>query len=297
MCIFLFLILIFLHYNNKVKYKIFKNRIEIENDGTFSVKKSLQCGQLFRYEISGDKFILFEGENKIEIEESEKTIKIFTKTPKQHINYFDLDSDYAKINARISKINPQIKKAVNFGLGIRIFNQGFVETVISFIISANNNIPRIRKSLFMLCKNYGANKGDYFAFPSLSVLSKITKEQWEELGVGYRAKSLVKATQQLSLLSYQELKNAQTSVARKKLIELAGVGPKVADCILLFGLEKKDVFPTDTWVKKFFLENFKEAESDAKKISQILSSRFGEDSGLIQQYIFYYKREKGDFYE
>ena len=217
--------------------------------------------------------------------------------PNRHINYFDLETKYDKINSRISKINPLIEKAVEFGKGIRIFRQDFLETLIGFVISANNNIPRIRKSLFLLCERFGENCGDYFAFPTLLALSKITLKQWEELGVGYRAKSLVKVCSQLFEISEKELKEMETASARKKLIELAGVGPKVADCVLLFGLGKKDVFPTDTWVKKFYLQNFKETENDAKKISQILAKRFGEDSGLIQQYIFYFKREKGDNYE
>lgn len=277
-----------------MQVKILKNKLVVSKAENFDLKKSLECGQIFRYQIEDDKFIIFEMDKKLVCTQKGSEIEIKTDSPEHAINYFDLQTDYSRQDKRIEKMGGLIKTACEFGRGIRIFRQDPLEMIISFVISANNNIPRIKKSLFKLCKMYGEKKADYFAFPTLEKLCTISKEKWQNLGVGYRASSLVKLCNQLKEINFLELRGMTTSTLRTKLISLAGIGPKVADCVLLFAFSKRDSFPTDTWIKKIYTENMGGKEQDAKKISKILSEKFGDDSGLVQQYLFYYKREKGD---
>lgn len=271
-----------------------KNKLVVSDCENFDLKKCLECGQIFRYQISGDKFEIFETDRKITCTQKKGLIEIETNDVEKTFNYFDLQTDYKRQDEKIKKLGGTFRDACEFGKGIRLFRQNPLEMIISFVISANNNIPRIRKSLFKLCEMYGEKKDGYFAFPSLEKLCKISQAKWEELGVGYRAKSLFKLCDQLKSLNFDELEKLPTKTLRTKLIELAGVGPKVADCVLLFGFCRRDSFPTDTWIKKFYNENMGGKETDAKKISEILSDRFKDDSGIVQQYLFYYKREKGD---
>lgn len=277
-----------------MQVKVQENKIVVSGTKNFDLKKSLECGQIFRYEILQDKFVIYETDRKIVCTQKDDQIEIFSKEKDRVINYFDLQTDYEKTDQRIASCGELFRQAVSFGKGIRIFRQDPLEMIISFVISANNNIPRIKKSLFKLCERFGEKKQDYFAFPTLEALGEISQEQWQEIGTGYRAKSLVKLCSQLKEISFDQLKSMPTKSLRNKLISLAGIGPKVADCVLLFAFGKRDSFPTDTWIKKIYTENMGGQEQDAKKISEILSSRFGQDSGLVQQYLFYFKREKGD---
>lgn len=269
-----------------------KNEIIIEDAETFDIVQSLTCGQIFRYELTENRAIVYETNQKIEIIKEDKVLKIKTKSLKKHLNYFDLLNDYDKINERVSKISPLIEKAAHYGKGIRIFKQDFLETTISFVISANNNIPRIQKTLKLLCEKFGDKKTDYYAFPSLYQLEKITEQDFKNLGTGYRAPLLVRLIKQLK--TFKPDLTLLTKNLRKSLLKLSGVGPKVADCILLFSLNRSDVFPTDTWIKKVYKQDLGGKKENAKEISESLAEQFKSDSGIIQQYLFYYKRSKGD---
>ena len=277
-----------------MQVKILKNKVIVSGIKDFDLKKCLECGQIFRYEILPNKFIIYETDGKFICKQTNDEIEIETNNPEKAINYFDLQTDYDKLNKRIARQGEVFKQAVKFGKGIRIFRQDPLEMIISFVISANNNIPRIKKSLFKLCEKFGEKKTDYFAFPTLEKLLTISQKDWENLGVGYRAKSLFKLCRELKSINFAQMKSLPTNTLRNRLVSLSGIGPKVADCVLLFAFSKNDSFPTDTWIKKFYQENMFGEEENAKKISEILSSRFGQDSGLVQQYLFYYKREKGD---
>ena len=277
-----------------MQIETFKNKVIVSGTKNFDLKKSLECGQIFRYEILPDCFAIYETDSKMVCSQNGDKIEIITNNPERAINYFDLKTDYEEIDRRILKQGEFFENAVSFGKGIRIFRQDVLEMIISFVISANNNIPRIRKSLFKLCERFGEKKSGYFAFPTLDRLAKISQKDWEDIGTGYRAKSLVRLCRELEEININEFRCLPTKTLRNRLISLSGIGPKVADCVLLFAFSRHDSLPTDTWIKKFYQEDLKGKEEDAKKISEILSGRFGEDSGLAQQYIFYYKRGKGD---
>jgi N-glycosylase/DNA lyase len=185
-----------------------------------------------------------------------------------------------------------MKEAVKFGSGIRILRGNPLEMIISFIISQNNNIPRIKGIIEKICESYGTNMGDYYAFPTLQQLKTIPLEFFKSIGCGYRDKYLYQTIQMLNNdVCIEEVSNMTTSIAREELMKLLGVGRKVADCILLFGFRKTDVFPTDTWVVKCYNSIYQTNEKNAIKISEHFAKLFGDLAGFAQQYLFYKMRE------
>ena len=163
--------------------------------------------------------------------------------------------------------------------------------IISFIISANNNIKRIQKSIECLCLRFGKNMGMYYAFPTLKELKTATIEDFISAGLGYRAAQMYATVQSLTEEKLNNLKNLSRDEQFNFLTSLKGVGEKVANCILLFGLGVKDVFPVDTWINKVYNNLTSAIETDRKKITKELTAKYGELSGYAQQYFFYYYRD------
>ena len=189
------------------------------------------------------------------------------------------------------------------GNGIRILNQDLWECIISFIISANNNIPRIKKIIERLSKNYGEkiewNGKDYYAFPSPENLAKASVQDLREMGLGFRDVRVFNTTNMIlnKIVDLEKIKNMDNSnKMRDELLKLDGVGPKVADCILLFSLKRYDVFPIDVWVRRvmneLYIHNENEEKVNKKEIQILAKEKFGEIEGLAQQYLFYWKRSK-----
>ena len=217
--------------------------------------------------------------------------------------YFDLKRDYKKIKVELSKIDENMKTSIEYGKGIRILNQDLWETIISFIISANNNIPRIKGIIEKLSKKYGKElefEGKkYYTFPTPKELENVTVEDYRSLGLGFRDIRLYETTKMIleKKVDLQELrKNPNTFEVREKLLTLSGVGPKVADCILLFSdLKRFEVFPIDVWVRRvmndLYIKNPDETKVSKKQIEKIANEKFGNLAGLAQQYLFYWRRE------
>ena len=264
----------------------------------FNVKDTLECGQVFRFIPYEKGYAVFSlaktcyayNENDLAIIECEESDKDY------FVNYFDLDRDYSKILKTASDYNIDlITNSARLGKGIRILNQDKFETLLSFIISQNNNIPRIKKTIEGLCSKFGDKiqgfKYTYHSFPSVEQLLGATDEDLKALGLGYRApyiKSIVMAVQQG--LNLDEIARLGDIELKEKLQSLLGVGPKVCDCVMLFGFRRTNSFPVDTWIEKVYLENMSGKQKDRKKIAQELSNKFGEYAGYVQQYLFYYKR-------
>ena len=179
---------------------------------------------------------------------------------------------------------------MEFGKGIRLLRQDFFETIISFIISANNNIPRIKGIIERLCTLAGDKKDGYYAFPTPQRLSLVSEKSLRDIGAGFRDKYIFRTTQIITSTDIlKRIASSDTEQARKLLLTLPGVGPKVADCILLFGLRRFDCFPVDTWMMK----RCKTDELDTpQKVRDYYLNRYGEYAGPAQQYIFYGAREK-----
>ncbi|MBE5741079.1 MAG: hypothetical protein E7351_00905 [Clostridiales bacterium] len=273
-----------------MKYEKQKDKIIIYDTNDFNVVQALNCGQIFRFVIDGDIADVYSKEYHARLITESNKIIIMTDAVDYFEYFFDLKTDYTKIKNILRK-DKFLSDAVDFGYGIRIFNNDTYEMIVSFIISANNNIGRIKKSIEYLCAHFGSKKGDYFAFPTLAQLKTATIDDYRLAGLGYRAEQMYDTVQRLTEEDIFSLKNKSKSEKYDFLLSLKGVGEKVANCIMLFGLNVKDVFPVDTWINKVYNRLTNTITIDRKKITKELTSRYGQLSGYAQQYFFYYFRD------
>lgn len=211
-------------------------------------------------------------------------------------DYFDLGTDYGIIKKAVS-IDSTMEKAVEFGKGIRLLRQEPWETLISFILSSNNRIPRIMKIVGEISRLFGdgfeAFGKEYFSFPHAQALSACCLEQIQECRAGYRCGYIYDTARAVDESGYDltGLTKMTTEEARNDLLRFKGVGNKVADCVLLYSGIKRDVFPTDVWVKRVMEELYFKTGASFKQIQQFAAENFGEYAGAAQQYLFYYARE------
>ena len=280
----------------------------LKNAKSFELKDIFECGQCFRWnkELDGSYTGVFK-HNVLNVKKIGKDIYfkgICNGKIKQIVeDYFDLNRDYEKIKQTLSRIDKNMETSVKYGSGIRILNQDLWETIISFIISANNNIPRIKGIIERISKQYG-NKivwqgKDYYTFPTPKQLEKVTVEDYRKLGLGFRDIRLFETTKMVlnKQINLEKLhKEPNTILVREELLKLSGVGPKVADCILLFSdLKRFDVFPIDVWVRRvmndLYINEPDETKVSKKKIEKLAKEKFGDLEGLAQQYLFYWRRD------
>lgn len=276
---------------------------------TFCLKDIFECGQCFRWNQEDDESYTGVFKENVVNVRKEKEDYIFTGISKSEnfekeiIKYFDLDRDYEKIKKELSNVDEYLKNSILYGEGIRLLNQDLWETIISFIISANNNIPRIKGIIERLSAKYGTpikwNDKTYYTFPTPEQLKDVTVAEYRELGLGFRDIRLYETTQMIlnKKVDLEELKNnPNTEEVRETLLTLSGVGPKVADCILLFStLKRLEVFPIDVWVRRVMNDLYLKEEDENKirkqKIENLAKEKFGDLAGLAQQYLFYWRRE------
>ncbi len=280
----------------------------LKNPKSFELKDIFDCGQCFRWNIEEDgSYTGVFGKNILNVKRDGKNIN-FKGICDGNIediiyDYFDLNRDYERIKETLSEIDENMKKSVLYGKGIRILNQDLWETIISFIISANNNIPRIKGIIERLSKKYGSeisfNGKEYYTFPTHEQLKDVTVEDYRKLGLGFRDIRLYETTQMIlnKDIDLEKLKNNSNTIeVREELLKLSGVGPKVADCILLFStLKRFEVFPIDVWVRRvmndLYIKQEDETKVSKKQIEKIAEEKFGNLAGLAQQYLFYWRRE------
>ncbi len=280
----------------------------LKNADSFELKDIFDCGQCFRWNKNTDESYtgIFK-HNVINVKKKGNDV-IFKGICEENIkdeveNYFDINRNYNDIKETLSKIDINMKNSIEYGQGIRILNQDLWETIISFIISANNNIPRIKQIIERMSKKYGDKivfEGkEYYTFPSAEQLKDVSIEEYRNLGLGFRDIRLYETTQMIlnKEIDLKKLYNEDdTNTVRNKLLELSGVGPKVADCILLFSdLKRFDVFPIDVWVRRvmndLYIKEDDESKVSKKKIESLAKSKFGDLSGIAQQYLFYWRRD------
>ena len=266
-------------------YTVEKNYIKILDKTEFNIEHILECGQVFCYEKTKEGYVVFPKDKFAKVIEEEDCYKIYTEDPEFFVQYFDLDRSYKEVKEKLLK-NKIMAEPIKFGYGIRILKQDIFETLISFIISANNNIKRIKLILNNLRTNLSKDKK---SFPTYQELLTCDENFFKTMGSGYRAGYLYRVLRQITPEILQSYALLPTGELREKLISLSGVGPKVADCILLFGFNRFDVFPVDTWIQKMYNSFFPPLEN-RKTISLNLVKQFGELSGFAQQYLFYYQR-------
>lgn len=277
------------------------NGIIVGNVRDFDLVHIFQCGQCFRWIKQQDGSFTGVVRDKVvnvRMEDGKLIMHNATSEDFQSLwyDYFDLGRDYGEIKKQLMK-DEIMEKAVKFGYGIRLLKQDIWETVVSFIISANNRIPMIMKTVAAICKAYGKElkmDGDsYYTFPDSRLLENSGLERLQLCGGGFRCKYIVNTSRMVNSgeIDLAALTGMTAGEAREELVRFPGVGNKVADCTLLFSGTKYDVFPTDVWVKRVMEVLYFKREAGFKEIQDFASEYFGEFSGFAQQYLFYYARE------
>ncbi len=264
-------------------YKKFKDKIKIYGKADFNPQHILECGQIFCYKKIDDFYRVWSKDKKADIFEETDGFKIVSNDVDYFVDFFDLNTDYSLIKKHLNKFEI-MKEPIKFGSGIRLLKNDVFEILVSFIISANNNIKRIQNTIFALKKKFNSEK-----FPSHLQLLSLSVDDFVNLGLGYRAPQLYKALRQVCEEDLNRWQNLSTEQIRTNLINLSGIGPKVADCVLLFGFWRKDVFPVDTWINKMY-NMFYSQSNNRNFIRENLLQIFGDFSGYAQQYLFYYQR-------
>ena len=281
---------------------------KIENIKSFELADIFDCGQCFRWNKQPDgSYTGIFGKNVMNVQKDGNVVTfkgICDGNIKEIVeNYFDLNRDYEEIKNKLSQIDENVKKSIEYGKGIRILNQDLWEMIISFIISTNNNIPRIKGIIERLAQKYGKeiewNGEKYYTFPTSEELKDVTVDDYRKLGLGFRDIRLYETVhmvldKKVDLNEMQQ--NPNTYEVREQLLTLSGVGPKVADCILLFStLKRFEVFPIDVWVRRvmneLYIKNEDETKVNKKDIEKLAKEKFGNLAGIAQQYLFYWKRE------
>ena len=280
----------------------------LKNCKSFELAHIFECGQCFRWNKQEDgSYIGVIKQGVFNVRKENDTV-IFTGMCDGDIkeiitDYFDLNRNYEEIKNTLSKIDENVNISIKYGNGIRILNQDLWETIISFIISANNNIPRIKGIIERLSKSYGKeivwNNDKYYIFPTAEQLKDVTVEEYRGLGLGFRDIRLYETTHMIlegKVNLYNMQKEKDTIKVREELLKISGVGPKVADCILLFStLKRFEVFPIDVWVRRvindLYIKNPDETKVNKKEIEKLAQEKFGNLAGLAQQYLFYWRRE------
>ncbi|MCL2370671.1 MAG: 8-oxoguanine DNA glycosylase [Firmicutes bacterium] len=261
------------------------NKIILTNPTNFCPHQSIECGQMFRFRVTQDgRYTVYSGDKRCFVYSDGDNVVIETADTDYFANYFDFGRDYGAIVSTLSGYD-ELRSSVECGKGIRIFKQDLFETIISFIISANNHIPRIKSIIERICEAAGQKIDDYYAFPTPENLSRLTVEDFAKIGAGYRARYLAETSKVLAKTDMlQELAQANDKQVHKKLLSLQGIGEKVANCIGLFGLGITNSFPVDTWI-------FKTLSSDElntpDKVRRYYQNRYGDLAGFAQQYLFW----------
>lgn len=272
-----------------MKAKACDGYVAVEGIGFFSARHTFECGQCFRWNARPDgayegvaygrHAVVWMQENKLCISGSMADFETIWRA------YFDLDRDYAAITEKLPQ-DAFMQRAVAFGQGLRILAQPPWEALCSFIISQCNNIPRIRGIIGRLCRAYGVEIGNgQYAFPDPEVIAALQERDLSCIQAGYRTPYILNAARRIASgsLDLKALAALPTEALRRALLQLQGVGAKVADCTILFGFGRLDAFPVDTWMKKasaFYPQGFN-------------ADSFGPYAGIAQQYIFYYARSFG----
>lgn len=302
--------------------KFNNNKVIIEGVRNFNIKQILECGQCFRWDkISDTNYIVIAFERVIEVIQEDDNVIILNSNEEDFNNiwlkYFDLERNYNEIKEELSK-DEILRKSIEFGYGIRILNQDPFELLISFIISARNSIPSIKKTVKKICEEWGEKieyKGNtYYTFPKPQNIKGATLEEIQATGASFRSKYIVdtigKVNQALEVKEdyiknkdkYEErpeildfdleyIRNLNDDECHIALQKFMGVGAKVADCIMLFSMAKHSAFPVDVWVKRAMIHFYVAPDVSLNKMRVFARDKFGKLSGMAQQYLFYYARE------
>lgn len=278
-----------------------KDGILLKNAKGFEPEHIFECGQCFRWNAASDGSYSGVAGGRLLVVRKKEPGVLFEGTDEQEFSgfwavYFDLERDYGAIKNELSH-DPVLAKAIEYGYGIRILKQDVWETLVSFIISANNRIPRIKSIIDRLCIRYGSRHVSdgriYYDFPTADRLAQLSEEDILACGCGYRSRYVLEAARRVAegSVDLEALADMDAEGARSVLLRFSGVGPKVADCIMLFSMAKFDSFPVDVWVKRVMEHYYLKKDTPLIEIRRYAGRRFGPLAGIAQQYLFYYARD------
>jgi len=275
--------------------------IIIDEIRNLNLKDSITCGQIFRFiEEKDESYTVILSDRVINIRQIKD--RLFVESDNENnlkevvIKYLDLETDYETINKNLLYIDKNLKEIIEKSRGLKMIKQEPFETVMEYIISANNRVPSISRSMNILSEKYGKKiifkDKEYYLFPKPEDLKNLTISDFREAKVGFRDKYLYNIVQAINnkKLDLDSLYDLTTDDAFKILTSHLGIGTKVASCILLFAYSRFDVFPIDTWVKKYMMDLY--GINNEKIILKTTKEKYGKYSGLVIQYMFHSKRNK-----
>ena len=276
-----------------------ENDVEICGLSHFSLADCLCCGQAFRWKPRGSGFFGValgravyaeqKGEKLLLTGVEENGISAF-------VRYFDLERDYGAIKAMYAQ-DEYLKQGMGYTPGMRVLRQPLFETLISFIISANNNVKRISGIIETVCERYGALLDGGFDFPTPKKLASLTEEEIKSCGAGYRARYIIETSRMVADgFDLEALAELPFKEARRELTKLSGVGQKVADCVALYGMGFTESFPADVWMKRVLCGMYGYRGKNDKDMRAFVDDKFGVYAGIAQQYLFHYARNHPEIF-
>jgi N-glycosylase/DNA lyase len=280
-------------------------KITMTGCDNFDITSILECGQCFRFtkikkDGGGVLYGIIAMGRRLFIGQEGGVVEFYPATLEEFenlwVNYFDLRRDYNATRDILREKGDIMRLAVEFAPGIRHLKQPHFECLISFIISQNNRIPMIMKSVEYIAEKYGQKREGYYDFPTPEELIRADLFGLAECKVGFRAKYICDAVDKIAggALDLNKLEELPTAELRDRLKSIKGVGDKIADCVMTFSYGRTEVFPTDVWIIRTMRELFFEGrEASLQEIHEYAYENFGENAGMANQYIFYYARENG----
>ncbi|CCZ93645.1 MAG: DNA-3-methyladenine glycosylase family protein [Coprococcus eutactus] len=279
------------------------NIVTVDGVNDFTLSQILECGQCFHFDkLDEEVYEVVAFGRAVKMEQTDKVLRIYGSSMEDYEGiwklYLDMDNDYGLIKQSVIKADGALKTAVDEKSGIRILNQDFFETLISFIVSQNKSIPQIKQCVKNISHRFGDevigyNGEAFYVFPDVQRLHDATEEELRECKVGFRAPYIKNATEAVysGAVTKEKLDELDIAQARELLMTIKGVGEKVANCVLLFGLGRREAFPVDVWMKRIMEQMYFDGKDTKKQdIEAFAVNKFGDLGGYAQQYLFDYAR-------
>jgi N-glycosylase/DNA lyase len=251
-----------------------------------NVKASLDSGQIFRYEPTQQGYRIHHGQGSFTVSNDFQVQGI---SQSKASSFFRLDDDYTQILQSIDK-DQTIHGAIHQYQGLRLLRQDPWECTVSFLCSSATNIPRIKRDLNNIARTFGEQKDGFHTFPKIGEIDNLQKIR--QCGTGFRAKYIYEVNSSVAQSFFTKLKRLKYEDAKNALMELPGIGPKIADCILLFSLDHLSAFPIDTWMEKVLTQDYNKRKKNYNHLSQFARSYFGQNAGYAQQFLYHWKRHE-----
>ena len=287
----------------KMKVSCENNIVTVDGVNDFTLSQILECGQCFHFDkLDEEVFEVVAFGRAVKMEQTDKVLRIYGSSMEDYEGiwklYLDMDNDYGLIKQSVIKADGALKTAVDEKSGIHILNQDFFETLISFIVSQNKSIPQIKQCVKNISHRFGDevigyNGEVFYVFPDVQRLHDATEEELRECKVGFRAPYIKNATEAVysGAVTKEKLDELDIAQARELLMTIKGVGEKVANCVLLFGLGRREAFPVDVWMKRIMEQMYFDGKDTKKQdIEAFAVNKFGDLGGYAQQYLFDYAR-------